>query len=404
MRRSKILSRLAATASAIAVATLGLAIISAAPSGAATKAPINVGYVCGCTSPQASSVVINRSSYEAFVKYTNAHGGIDGHKINLFLADDTANPAKSSVDVHAFVTQDHVQAIVAVTDPTSWAKYVDGLKIPVIGADGSPIQFYTDPNFFFPGQTDDSFPAAVAIAAKKVGSTNFGVMYCAESPSCQQLVKPIEDIGPKYGVTLAYNTQISFSAPSYAAECLAAQQAGVKALLIADAVTVDEAVAKDCAQQGYFPTVIASDGAVGVGFATTPGLDDGHLLAFEPQIPFNVTNTPATKAMISAFKKYSPGLISDPNYNGEVDEAWTSGLLLAKAVESSGAGTGNKVTSAEILKGLHSLHNETLGGMSPPLNYKVGKPNLVDCWFWMTTSGNKFAEKYGLKTQCATKK
>jgi branched-chain amino acid transport system substrate-binding protein len=384
------------------VATLGLAVISSAPSEAATKAPIAVGYICSCTSPQASSVVTNRSAYEAYVSWTNAHGGIDGHQIKLYLADDSANPATSSADVHTFVEQDHVVAIVSLAgSPASWASYVDGLHIPVVGADGSPIQFYSDPNFFFPGETDDSLPAAVAIAAKKVGSSNFGVMYCAESPSCQELVAPLEAIGPKYGVKLAYNTQISYAAPSYASECLAAQQAGVKALFIGDAVTVVESVAKDCAAQGYFPTMIASDGAVGIQFATTPGLDDGHLLAFEPQIPFNVTNTPATKAMVSAFKKYQPGLLSSPNYNGEVDEAWTSGLLLAAAV---GAGhPGNTITSAEILKGLHSLHGATLGGMSPPLTYKVGKPNLVDCWFWMTTSGGKFTEKYGLTPACSTK-
>jgi branched-chain amino acid transport system substrate-binding protein len=401
MTRSKFLSRVFATASACTVAAVGLVGLSAAPSGAATKAPINVGYICSCTSPQASSVVTNRSAYEAYVDWTNAHGGIAGHKIKLFLADDSANPATSSADVHTFVTKDHVQAIVSLAgSPSSWDKYVDGLGIPVVGADGSPLDFYTDPNFFFPGQTDDSLPAAVAIAAKKVGSKNFGVMYCAESPSCQELVAPLEAIGPKYGVKLAYNTQISFSAPSYAAECLAAQQAGVKALFIGDAVTVVESVAKDCAQQGYNPTILASDGAVGVGFATTPGLSN-NLLAFEPQIPFNVTNTPATKAMVSAFKKYQPSLMSSPNYNGEVDEAWVSGLLLAAAVESGNP--GNTITSAEILKGLHSLHGQTLGGMAPPLTFHAGKPNLVDCWFWMTTSHGKFTEKYGLTPACSAK-
>jgi branched-chain amino acid transport system substrate-binding protein len=296
------------------------------------------------------------------------------------------------------VTQDHVQAIVSLAgSPSSWDKYVDGLHIPVVGADGSPLDFYTDPNFFFPGETDDSLPAAVAIAAKKVGSKNFGVMYCAESPSCQELVAPLEAIGPKYGVKLAYNTQISYAAPSYASECLAAQQAGVKALFIGDAVTVVESVAKDCAAQGYNPTIIASDGAVGVGFTSTPGLEN-NLLAFEPQIPFNVTNTPATKAMISAFKKYQPSLMSSPNYNGEVDEAWTSGLLLAAAVEAGHP--GNTITSAEILKGLHSLHGDTLGGMAPPLTFHAGKANTVDCWFWMTTSHGKFTEKYGLTPAC----
>jgi branched-chain amino acid transport system substrate-binding protein len=401
MKRFKFLSRAVATASALGLAMGGF-VLASAPSGAASKAPIAIGYVCSCTSPQASSVVINRSAYEAYVDYTNAHGGIDGHQIKLYLADDSANPATSSADVHKFVTQDHVAAIVSLAgSPASWQKYVDGLHIPIVGADGSAEQFFTDPNFFFPGQTDDSLPAAVALAAKKVGSSNFGVMYCAEAASCQELVAPLEAIGPKYGVKLAYNTQISFSAPSYAAECLAAQQAGVKALFIGDAVTVVESVAKDCAAQGYHPTVIASDGAVGEGFATAPGLSS-NLLAFEPQIPFNVTNTPATKQMVAAFKKYQPKLMSDPNYNGEVDEAWVSGLMLAAAVKAGNPGA--TVTSAEILKGLHSFKGETLGGMAPPLTFTAGKPNLVDCWFWMTTANGKFTEKYGLQPACATKK
>ncbi len=400
MKRSTLLSRAAATAAACALTLAGFVLV-AAPSGAATKAPIAIGYVCSCTSPQASSVVINRSAYEAYVDYTNAHGGIDGHQIKLYLADDSANPATSSADVHTFVSQDHVQAIVSLAgSPSAWQSYVDGQKIPIVGADGSAVQFFTDPDFFFPGQTDDSLPAAVATAAKKVGSSNFGVMYCAEAAACQELVAPLEAIGAKYGLKLAYNTQISYAAPSYASECLAAKQAGVKALFIGDAVTVVESVAKDCAQQGYNPTIIASDGAVGVDFKSTPGLEN-NLLAFEPQIPFNVTNTPATEAMVAAFKKYQPSLMSSPNYNGEVDEAWTSGLLLAAAVEAGHP--GNTITSAEILKGLHSLHGNTLGGMAPPLTYTAGKPNTTDCWFWMTTSHGKFTEKYGLKPTCAAK-
>ncbi len=171
MKRSTFLSRAAATAAACALAMAGF-VLAAAPSSAATKAPIALGYICSCTSPQASSVVINRSAYEAFVDWTNAHGGVDGHQIKLYLADDSANPATSSADVHKFVTQDHVQAIVSLAgSPASWQQYVDGLHIPIVGADGSAVQFFTDPDFFFPGQTDDSLPAAVALAAKKVGSS-----------------------------------------------------------------------------------------------------------------------------------------------------------------------------------------------------------------------------------------
>jgi branched-chain amino acid transport system substrate-binding protein len=121
---------------------------------------------------------------------------------------------------------------------------------------------------------------------------------------------------------------------------------------------------------------VASDGAVGKQFPQSPGLKSG-LLAFEPQIPFNVTSTPATKAMIGAFKKYQPSLMSNPNYNGEVDEAWVSGLLLTKAVQAGHPGA--TITSREILKGLHTFKGETLGAMAPPLTYTAGKVNTTDC-------------------------
>jgi branched-chain amino acid transport system substrate-binding protein len=401
MRYPKFLPRILPTAMACALATVGFVVVSAAPSGAATKATIPVGYICSCTSPLGSSILVNRASYEAFVDYTNAHGGVDGHKIKLYVADDADNPSTSAAQVHTFVTQDHIVALASVSNsPQAWDTYLEGLHIPVVGTDGSAEDMFTQPDFFFPGQTDDSLPAAVALAAKKAGDKTFGVFYCAESPACQELLTPLKEVGSQYGITLGYVAEISASASSYAAQCLAAKQAGVKALFIGDAVSVVEAVATDCNQQGYDPTIIASDGAVGEGFQKTPGLDN-NLLAFEPQIPFNVTNTPGTKAMVSAFKKYEPGLTSNPNYNGEVVEAWTSGLLLAAGIENGKPGA--KITSAEIVKGLDSLKGETLGGMSPPLTYHAGKPNTTDCWFWMTTHNGKFTEKFGLTPACATK-
>jgi branched-chain amino acid transport system substrate-binding protein len=398
MKLRTFLTRIVSASIAGAVALLGLVTLSSAPSGAATPAPINVGYICSCTGALASSITVNRQAYEAYVSYTNAHGGIAGHKIKLFTADDALNPATAGAEVHKFVQQDHIVALASVSNaPQAFDTYVSGLGIPVLGTDGSGVDMYTNPDFFFPGQTDDSLPAAVVLAAKKVHAKSFAIFYCAESPSCQDLVAPEKTAATKYGEKLSYITQISASAPSFAAQCLAAKQAGATVLFIADAVSVVESVASSCAAQGYSPTIVASDGAVGKQFPQSPGLKSG-LLAFEPQIPFNVDSTPATKTMIAAFKKYQPSLMSNPNYNGEVDEAWVSGLLLTQAVESGHPGA--TVTSKEILDGLHTFKGETLGGMAPPLTYKPGKNNTTDCWFWLGTKNGQFDEPYGLKPEC----
>jgi branched-chain amino acid transport system substrate-binding protein len=76
--------------------------------------------------------------------------------------------------------------------------------------------------------------------------------------------------------------------------------------------------------------------------------------------------------------------------------------LLATAIKDSGAGSHKTITSADIKKGLYSFHNETLGGMAPPLNYKKGQANPVDCWYWIRIQQRKFTTPYGVKPVCVT--
>jgi len=372
---------------------------SAAPAGSDTST-IKIGYICSCTGPLASSIDVNKRAYQAWVDATNAAGGISGHKIQLFTEDDAFNPATSVTQIHQLVEQDHVLAIASVSNvPSAWASYLQQKGVPVVGTDGSSIEYYSNPNFYYPGQTDDSLPAAVELGAKKVGGKKLAIIYCAESPACQELVQPEKNAAAKYGVPLVYSTAVSASAPNYTAQCLAAQQAGADVLFIADAVSVVETVAKDCNAQGYKPWTEASDGAVGSAFNKAPGLSD-KFLSFQPQIPFFVTNTPATQQMVAAFDKYQPGLTSDPNYNGEVVEAWTSAVALGVALQKGGLTGNNAATSQMISNGLNSFNGETLGGLAPPLTWKAGTPHLVDCWFWMGTSNGKFTQPFGTQPDC----
>ena len=59
------------------------------------------------------------------------------------------------------------------------------------------------------------------------------------------------------------------------------------------------------------------------------------------------------------------------------------------------------ITTAQIKKGLYSLHGATLGGLTPPLTFTKGSPTPIDCWFWVGISHGKFTTPYGLKPVCA---
>jgi hypothetical protein len=38
--------------------------------------------------------------------------------------------------------------------------------------------------------------------------------------------------------------------------------------------------------------------------------------------------------------------------------------------------------------------------MAPPLNFKKGVPNPVDCWYWIRIQNGKFTTPYGVKPVC----
>jgi len=205
----------------------------------------------------------------------------------------------------------------------------------------------------------------------------------------------IEAAGKTLGVKDLYNASIAATAPNYTAQCVAAKQAGIKALFIGDSTSVIARVAENCTQQGYNPIYVTE----GTGFTnqalTTPGLES-NLWSPYPILPF-FSNDPAVTAMNTVLDKYFPGMRQNSNAWSEfAAQAWTAGLLLAQAVKNAGVAAGDTVTSAMITNGLDMVSNETLGGFSPSLTFTGGQPHPVDCWYTGRVQGGKASQVGGL--------
>jgi branched-chain amino acid transport system substrate-binding protein len=370
-------------------------------SAAGPPAPMKIGVVCSCTGPLASSIAVGPPAYQAWADATNAQGGIDGHKVDVIEVDDAYSPRRSLAEVEQLVTEDHVVGLVdASAVDAAWSTYVDGAGIPVVGGGSSSELADTDPNWFAVGQTLDDDFINVIDAAKKVGASTMGELYCAEAVTCQESVAPLEATAKKVGEKIGYVNQIPSSAPNYDAQCLAAKLAGVEALVVADSVSVVATVADDCTTLGYTPWVIALGGAVAESFQKAPGLSD-HFIGSEPDLPFFAHRTPASKLMEATLKKYANFFtLASPNDNELATQMYVSGLLLAAAVKDGGAGSSRSITAAAIKKGLYAFHDETLGGMAPPLNFTKGVPNPVDCWYWIRIQNGAFTMPYGAKPVC----
>lgn len=107
------------------------------------------GPVAGIGRPMAQGM-------QAYFNYINENGGIYGREIELIVADDQFNPAKTVVEVRRMVEQDGVFAIVGgLGTPGILAvqDYLNNNKVPFVYQGGGSIEFSLPPKkYIFPVQ------------------------------------------------------------------------------------------------------------------------------------------------------------------------------------------------------------------------------------------------------------
>src|SRR3954449_3706493 len=129
MKRTFLLLAAAVLASAAVVVTAGAA-PSAAPGVTAKSILLEGTYPL---SGPASGYAPIPAAMQAYFAYINAHGGVNGRKINWHYEDDGYNPANTVQITHKLVEQDHAFALVGGlgTEPqTPVRQYLNDNKVP----------------------------------------------------------------------------------------------------------------------------------------------------------------------------------------------------------------------------------------------------------------------------------
>lgn len=398
----------------IAVSVFGSLVVASA--SAAQRKPAKAGSSLSRSSKSAKStwVIGNIGTYSgdnsanfangnlvmtAWQDYTNAHGGIDGHKVKVISLDDAGVGSTSVNDVKKLVQSDHVLAIVGMSsgDSADWDAYTTAHNVPVVGGSTPVPDFFQRANWFPVGTTaNESVPDLLLYAKTTLDETSGGYLYCVEAPVCAQLEPVYAGAYKAIGGKLAYTSSFSSTAPSYTSQCLAAQSAGVQDLEIVGPAPVVPKIAQDCQQQGYNPHILLNDVVLTPSLAGSLG--SARAVFGADALPFNETGTAAAKAFHAALKKYEPSVLNSSSFT-QIDEVdWASGQLFAAAAEA--ANLGNKPTSKQLEAGLYKLKSETLGGLTPPLTFKKGKPNSVSCIFIMGISNGAITEPQGVTPFC----
>ncbi|ONH31697.1 hypothetical protein BL253_08520 [Pseudofrankia asymbiotica] len=347
---------------------------------ALTGDPIKIGYGASMSGPQASNGLGAQAVAHAWQEYTNSHGGVLGHPVDIKVVD-TKNTVPGATSVAKdFLKDDSVDAIF-LTDLVAEGAMGDLFKdtpVAVISGGGSSDLLWSKlPGVFQDVSGSDYTIKAYADQAKADKGTKFGWAACAEVAVCQENGGKAMSYAQSIGMTPTGTQLVSASAPDYTAECLSFIGKGTDAIAFNIGFSVGTRFASDCLQQGYTGifSVINSGfdqqafGKVS-GFRSTGGTNG---------FPWWADAAPV-KTYRDAMKKYSPeGIVT----SGNSTAIWSSFELMKKALENAKPAEINRAT---VLDAMYGVKDETLGGLLPePVTFTKGQPSKPVGCSWLFT-------------------
>jgi branched-chain amino acid transport system substrate-binding protein len=365
---------------------------------AATKPPVVIGNI-GDYSGIIGTLMKGGNVMAAVVaRYVNERGGLDGHPMQVVTGDAGGDPARALSLVRDMVENKGIVALMGnlwVFSANGPRQYLEEHKIPVIGGDGTTRVWDQSPMYFSSGSP---YPAMAVGALKGLVDTGHkkqAIIYCVEAEQCPAWRDIAKQKAAKYGVEIVYEAQVSLAQPDFTAECIAAQRNGATGIHSAIDGPSIARLAKSCAQQGYKPQYMGISLAIIDSISKEPTLEG--LMAPQGNFPFTSSSTPAEAEYQTTRQRLAPNLANSP----AVATVWAAGGLLREAVKGAPLPAG-KVTSRDLLNGLYTIRDSTIGGLSgAPLHFVEGQPKkLTNCLFYIRLTGAKWTAPYGSKSIC----
>ena len=377
----------------------GISGASGRHSDAKSKSPIVIGQIYSAASFLGAGFGGNPPEVMAdWVKMINNSGGINGYPVKLYSINDESDPAQALQAAKTLVQKDHVMAVVGEysTLEVSFASYLQAAGVPVVGGEPNNPPMWTNADFFPTGAGAVTTQAGEVLALQQLGKSKLGYVYCAEAPVCATLNASVKSIAALTKVQATYSGEIAATSPNFDATCEAMQSAGVDSYAVAGTGAEVSTVVEDCTQLGFSPTVIINAPEALAQWAPEAWMNGTYLIA--PNANPYTSNQPGVRSFRLTMDKYSPGFFTNANFSEASEYVWTGGALFAAAAKA--AKITPKSKGADVKKGLYMLKNETLGGISPPLNFVKGKPTFVSCWFQEQLQGGNFVTDNSGKYSC----
>ncbi|MGH9285900.1 MAG: ABC transporter substrate-binding protein, partial [Acidimicrobiales bacterium] len=297
-----------------------------------------------------------------------------GHPVRIVFGDDGGDPARAAALARRMVEQDKVVAFVGtylVITTSAVTQYLDQVQVPMIGGPGGNEVEDTSPMVFNPQMGADEalghgllHNIVVQSDARKVAT-----LYCREASSCGAQARRIRQFAGLYGMQVVFEAQVSIAQPDYTGEVLGVRNAGAEAIM----TIVDEAsivrIARSSKRQNFSP-VFAGSYTVNNDVLLKAGPDAEGIIGFSATAPYG--SSPLLEPYREAVARFVPGA----RLAGYGSTAWVQGKLVERLAEIFG--DTPDPGPADIIAALHSLRDETLGGLVPPITYNQGAHGRVN--------------------------
>jgi branched-chain amino acid transport system substrate-binding protein len=341
------------------------------------------------------------------VKAGVALGAAEGYNFKYFVADDTSTPAGALAGAQRLVREDHVLAVIAISDLTfGAAPYLASQGIPVIGGAVDSTEWTTDRNMFsvfgYPDYT--KVLTTVGKFFKLVGANNIGAVGYGIVPSAALSTKGTAISAETAGLKAGYvNAQFPLGSTNVGPVVLSMKGAGIDGVDVLLQQNTAFAIITALRQQGVnLKAPVLADGygqaLLSAGPAAMQAAQNVYFqLTWEP----TEMHTAATEKFQSYLRQVGfdgiPGL---PEFL-----AYTSFDALIKGLKAA----GTNPTHASLINALLNITNYDAAGLygGHTVSFAMDKRGTggagADGCEWFTLfKGNTFHVVSGADPVCGT--
>jgi ABC-type branched-subunit amino acid transport system substrate-binding protein len=303
---------------------------------------------------------------KAYFAYINAHGGVNGRKINYqYQLDDGGNPTTFNQLANTLINQDHVFAVTGVASAFFSPNVFVQAKIPTFGYNVTG-NWATAPNLFAAGGSVQYYGAEapqVAFVAKHTHRTKIALVaynFASSANACAAAALGMAQAGYKVVYT---DFKIGYPGSTVATDVQRMKQNGADFVLSCMDVQGNITMARAIQQYGLNATQLWLSGNDVTTLQQNQSLMQG--IYFDIQhVPFSASTSeyPGLKLYLAAMKKYQPQYI----YDELSIQGWESAALFVQGVKMA----GNNLTQANVINQINSITSFTAGGLQAPTNWK----------------------------------